>query len=241
LKRSELRAWLLKKYGSASALARALDVTRQTAHNLLTGRTVPSYENCEKLGLSAAFLVRETEGKREMTNLDDFLMQREQNRRTGGIMSEMELNTVLLTERGASMIKDLIKATRATAMRVGTIDGVPLEWDDGQAGRSLSPLLKLRPVGAQFKGPMFSATFGTKGLWVAFGWLPSGSGIGTKALDRVWNLTLSCDDGVLAWDVNRDEIIAASSTELAERIVKHLIEFRDEYQTRAERDGLLES
>lgn len=73
LRRTELPIWLSKKYGTSTALANALSVTRQTAHNLLTGRTIPSYENCEKLGLGLAFLVRETEGTREVTNLDDFL------------------------------------------------------------------------------------------------------------------------------------------------------------------------
>jgi hypothetical protein len=49
----------------------------------------------------------------------------------------------------------------------------------------------------------------------------------------VWNLTLSCNEGALTWDVNRDEIIGASSIELAEQIVKQLVEFRDEYMLKA--------
>ena len=233
LKRSELRAWLLKKYGSASALAAALGVTRQTAHNLLTGRTIPSYENCEKLGLSPAFLLRETEETGGMTNLDEFLMQRQHDHRYGGVMSEVEMNTVLLSARGASIMNGVIDATHATATRVGIIDGIPFEWDDGQSLRgSVSPLLKLRPVGAQFKRVMSAPIGGSlRGYRVVFGWITTHEGAERKAPpNRVWNLTMSCRAGVLTWDVNREEIVGVSSIELAEQIVKQLIEFRDEYQ-----------
>jgi hypothetical protein len=47
----------------------------------------------------------------------------------------------------------------------------------------------------------------------------------------VWNLKLSCDAGVLAWNVNRDEIVDTSSIKLAEQLVMQLIDFRDEYQS----------
>ena len=232
LRVSELRPWLLQRYGSASALAAALGVTRQTAHNLLTGRTLPSAENCEKLGLSPAFLVREKEGTKEMTNLNDFLMQRDQMRHAEGLMSEAQLNAALVGTRGASMIRELMRATRATAEGVGIIDSVPFEWDDGQSGGSLSPLLKLQPVGAQFKRVMSTPLAGSpRGYRVVFGWVATHSGRGKKDLsDCVWNLTLSSNAGVLAWNVNRDEVIGATSIELAEQIVKRLIEYRDEYE-----------
>jgi hypothetical protein len=227
-----LHAWLLKKYGAASSLAAALGVTRQTAHNFLTGRTIPSYENCEKLGLLPVFLLREKEGTMEMSNLDDYLARREQDRRHGGPMSEAQLNAVLLSERGASMWKEVREATRGTAPRVGAIDGIPLEWDDGQVA---GPLLRLRPVGAQFKQVKSAPSGGSlRGYRVVFGWVTTDSGTETRALpNRVWNLTLSCNEGALTWDVNRDEIIGASSIELAEQIVKQLVEFRDEYMLKA--------
>jgi hypothetical protein len=51
-----------------------------------------------------------------------------------------------------------------------------------------------------------------------------------NAPDRWWTLTLSNNDGEVVWNVNQDEIIGASPNELAEQIVKQLIEYRDEYQ-----------
>jgi DNA-binding XRE family transcriptional regulator len=227
LKRSELPVWLVKKYRSATALATALGVTRQTAHNLLTGRTIPSYENCEKLGLSAAFLVRETEGTVEMTTLDDFLMRREQSRLIGSRMSESELS---LSERSEAMLRDLIQVTRATAARVGKVGRTPFEWDDGQSGRALVPQLKLHPVGAEFIGLQFTVQGGSRQPRVVFGWVPTQDPGGTRELpNQVWRLSLSFTVGTLAWNVNRDEIMGVSSVELAEQIVMHLIEYRDEY------------
>jgi hypothetical protein len=44
-------------------------------------------------------------------------------------------------------------------------------------------------------------------------------------------LTLSSNGGEVVWDVNDDEIVGASSAELAEQIVKQLIEYRDEYES----------
>jgi hypothetical protein len=232
LRVSELRSWLIQRYGSASALAAALDVTRQTAHNLLTGRTLPSQENCEKLGLSAAFLVRETEGSNEMANLNDFLMQRDQVRQSEGLISQAELNAALVGTRGASMIRELIRATSTTAAGVGMIDSIPFEWDDGESSGSSSPLLKLQPVGAQFKHVMSAPLGGSlRGYRVVFGWVTTVSEMGKKDLsDCVWNLTLSSNAGVLAWNVNRDEIVRATSIQLAEQIVKRLIEYRDDYE-----------
>jgi hypothetical protein len=131
------------------------------------------------------------------------------------------------------MWKGLIQVTCATAKRVGEIYRVPFEWDDGPPlGKSLSPLLKLEPVGAQFK-EVRSAPFvgAARNCLVVFGWVntPMGSRKQTPP-DLGWMLTLSSNDGEVVWNVNQDEIIGASSIELAEQIVKQLIEYRDEYQ-----------
>jgi len=232
LRLSELRPWLLQRYGSASTLAAALGVTRQTAHNLLTGRTLPSYENCAKFGLSPAFVVQEGKGTREMTSLDNYLVQREQDRRSAGLLSDADLNATLIGPRGAAMIRGLIRATYATAARIGTVDGIRFEWDDGQSGGSVSPLLKLQPVGAQFKPVMSSPAGRTlRGYRIDFGWVATHSGQGAKELPgQRWRLTLALCDGVLGWNVNKNEIVNASSIELAEQIVKRLIEYWDEYE-----------
>jgi hypothetical protein len=232
LRPSELRPWLLQRYGSASILAATLGVTRQTAHNLLTGRTLPSYENCAKLGLSPAFVVQEGKGSREMTSLNNYLIQREQDRRSSGLLTEEDLNAALIGPRGAAIIRDLIRATYATAARIGAVDGIPFEWDDGHSGGSRSPLLKLNPVGAQFK-PAVSSPGGDalRAYRIDFGWVATHSGQGAKELsDQRWRLTLALCDGVLGWNVNKNEIVGASSIELAEQIVKRLVEYRDEFQ-----------
>jgi hypothetical protein len=232
LRLSELRPWLLQRYGSASALAAALGVTRQTAHNLLTGRTLPNLENCTKLGLSPAFVLEEAEGAREMTSLDQYLSQRDLDRRSAGLLSEADLNATLVGPRGAAMMKNLMDATHATASRIGAVDGVLFQWDDGQSGRSWSELLKLPPVGAQFKRIMSSPAGGSlSGYRVDFGWVTSSSGRGAKEVPtQVWRLTLAATNGVLGWNVNKNEIVGASSVALAEQIVKRLVEYRDEFE-----------
>ncbi|WP_158822447.1 hypothetical protein [Granulicella sp. S156] len=166
-----------------------------------------------------------------MANLNDFLMQRDQMRQSEGLVSEAQLNAALVGTRGVSMIRELMRATHTTAAHVGMIDNIPFEWDDGESGGSSSPLLKLQPVGAQFK-PVTSAPLGgsLRGYRVVFGWVTTVSDMGKKDLpDCVWNLTLSSNAGILAWNVNRNEIIGATSIELAEQVVKRLIEYRDEY------------
>ncbi|MGB6828132.1 MAG: hypothetical protein WBE41_08830, partial [Terracidiphilus sp.] len=67
-------------------------------------------------------------------------------------MSESELDELLFSDRGESMLRDLIHATHASAAKVGAIDRTPFEWDDGQSGRAWVPQLKLNPVGAEFIG-----------------------------------------------------------------------------------------
>ncbi|MGA2572464.1 MAG: hypothetical protein ABSF23_18300, partial [Terracidiphilus sp.] len=188
-----------------------------------------------ELGVVPAFLLPERKTRRGLQSLDDFLSVRGRDRRKEGAMSEAELSkTPLSSERGAAMWKGLIQVTRGTAMRVGMIDGVPLEWDDGPPlGKSLSPLLKLDPVGAQFK-ELRAAPFSgePRNCTIVFGWVntPKGSRKQTPP-DRLWTLTLSIDGSEPLWCVNYDEISGASSVELAEQIVKQLIEYRDEYES----------
>lgn len=230
LRRSELPVWLLKKYGTASALATAIGVSRQTAHNLLKGRTIPSYENCERLGLSPAFVSQETEGS-VLTGLDDFLAERERSRRGASMISNGEMNEVLFSERGATMLRGLVQATRAAATRVGVVNGVPFEWSDERSGGVMSPLLKLAPVGAQFKGHIFALPGSLqKEPYVDFGWVnrPDGIRIGQLA-DRIWRLSLTYNAGALTWSVIDEQIVCVSSVQLAEQITKCLVQYRDEY------------
>jgi hypothetical protein len=225
LKRSELPAWLLKKYGSASYLASALNVTRQTAHNLITGRTIPSYETCERLGLDPAFLLTDKERERTMSSLDDFLSQRENERRQKSLGAEAAaVKVLMLTERGAGMWEQLKEATHTTATRVVGIDGKPFEWNP-------FPFLKLEYVAATLT-PGMLAGGALQGCRVVFGRIPFGMYADDSPLaPLVWDLALSVRGNELVWDVNGDEIIGVSSAELAEQIVRQLIEYRDEYQT----------
>jgi len=136
------------------------------------------------------------------------------------------------SERGTAMWNGLIQVTSTTAKRVAKIDGVPFEWDDGPPfGKSLSPLLRLDPVGAQFKEVRSIPFVGAiRNCLVVFGWVSTPTGSRKqKPRDLRWILTLSNHDGEVSWNVNQDEITGASSIELAEQIVKQLIEYRDEY------------
>ena len=230
LKRTDLPGWLSRKYGTAIVLAKALGVTRQTAHNFLSGRTLPSYENCHKLGLDIAFLLREEEGTRGMMDLSEFLTQRERDRQSGRGISELELNNLLLGEKGESMMKDVVQATRSTALRLGTVDGTSFQWDDGRSGRAMVPQLKLSPVGVEFNGLMFAGPGRSRQPRIVFGWVPTDSRAETRELpNQVWRLTLSSAAGALGWNVNGEEIMGVTSLELAQQIIKQLIEFRDEY------------
>lgn len=129
------------------------------------------------------------------------------------------------------MVRELVRATCATAARIGAIDGTRFEWDDGQSGGSMSPLLKLHPVGAQFKRVVSSPAGSTPGGYrVDFGWVATRSGQGAKELPVLrWRLTLARCNGALGWNVNKNEIVGASSVELAEQIVKRVVEYRDEF------------
>ena len=234
LRHTDLPAWLLRKFGSASALAAAMGVTRQTAHNLITGRTIPSYETCEKLGLYPAYLLAKKETQQVMISLDDFLSKREHDRSLQGVMAETRIGKAPLeSERGGAIWKELIKATRAISVRLGAIDNQPFEWDGGHpSGRSYYPQLKLGPVGAEFSDATFSSALGLPSACrIVFGWVPTPHGLRKGAMpNRHWNLRLSTFGGALAWNVNNDEIVGVSSAELAEQIVKQLIVYRDEYE-----------
>ncbi|MFZ0303003.1 MAG: hypothetical protein WAL75_09970 [Terracidiphilus sp.] len=144
-------------------------------------------------------------------------------------MSESELDELLFSDRGESMLRDLIHATHASAAKVGAIDRTPFEWDDGQSGRAWVPQLKLNPVGAEFIGLQFTIQGGSRQPRVVFGWVPTDTRDLRELPNQVWKLSLSYAAGTLAWNVNGDEIMSASSAELAQQIVKHLIEYRDEY------------
>ena len=139
----------------------------------------------------------------------------------------------LSNNRGTAMWKGLIQVTCATAKRVREIYGVPFEWDDGPPlGKSQSPLLKLEPVGAQFKEVRSTPFVGaSRSCLVVFGWVTTAMGSRKQTPpDLRWILTLSSSGGEVVWNVNQDEMIAISSIELAEQIVKQLVEYRDEYQ-----------
>ncbi len=132
------------------------------------------------------------------------------------------------------MWKELIKATRAISVRVGAIDGQPFEWDDGgyPQGKSYYPQLKLGPVGAEFSDAKFTLFADSpKECRVVFGWVATPGGLGDKSMPhRYWKLTLSANNGEIAWNVNDNEFVGVSSVELAEQIVKQLIEYRDAYE-----------
>ena len=128
------------------------------------------------------------------------------------------------------MLRDVIQTTRATAARVGAVDGISFEWDNGQSGRALVPQLKLHPVGAEFIGLQLAIPGGSLQPRVVFGWVPTHDPRDARELpNQVWRLSLSLAAGVLAWNVNGDELMCVSSVELAQQIIKHLIEYRDEY------------
>jgi hypothetical protein len=189
LNSTDLSAWLLTKFGNAGHLATALGVSRQTAHNLLTGQTSPNDKHCEKLGIIPAFLVPERETRPGMQSLDDFLSIRGRDRTRNAVVTGPELNSSpLSSEYGTAMWKGLISVTHVTAMRVGGIDGVPFEWDDGPPfGKSRSPLLRLEPVGAQFKEVRSTPFVGApRSSLVVFGWVATPTGSRKQSPPDLW-------------------------------------------------------
>jgi len=234
LESKDLSAWLLNRFGNAGALAGELSVSRQTAHNLITGQTRPNDKHCDKLGIVPAFLVPERGIRQGMQSLDDFLWIRGRNRRKDGAMAgDQSSNAPLSSELGTAMWKGLTSVTHVKAMRVGEIDGVTFEWDEGPPlGKSRSPLLKLEPVGAQFKEVRSTPFVGEpRDCLVVFGWVTNTTGSRKQMpYDLRWKLTLSRKDGAAVWNVNNDAIVGVSSDELGEQIIKRLIEYRDEYE-----------
>lgn len=160
-----------------------------------------------------------------MSSLDDFLSKREHERRQQSLGAEAQLAKArLLAEHSTGMWEELKAATNATATRVGGVDGTPFEWNP-------FPFLKLEHVAATF-APGILVGGGLQGCRVVFGRIPTAIYVDDNPLaPRVWDLVLSVNGNELDWDVNCDEIIGASSVELAEQIVKQLIEYHDEYQT----------
>jgi hypothetical protein len=217
IKRSELPAWLRRKFGSASKLAAELGLTRQTSHNLLTGRTIPNDETCRKLGLDPVFLLQAQEKKRPMSTLDQFLSNRAHSHASSAAAA------ALMQERGAAVWKELQQATQTTAMRIGRVDDMPLEWDP-------LPFLKLQYVAATFTPGLFGAG-PPRGCRVVFGRIPTAMYVDENRLaPRVWELSLAVHDGEFYWSVNQDEVVGATSGQLAEQIIVRLIQYRDEYQ-----------
>ena len=202
LRRSELPAWLQARFGSASELAAKMNVTRQTAHNLMTGRTIPSYETCEKLGLDPVFMLRTAEERRKMSTLDDFLAQRERERQHQGGAAR------ILSEKGPRMWDQLQEATWSTAGRIGNIDGNDFEWNP-------YPFLKLQYVAATFT-PGTLVRGEPKGCRIIFGRIPTALYVDDNPLPtRVWDLKVSVSGNELLWDVNGEEIMSAAHVELA--------------------------
>jgi hypothetical protein len=218
IRRSELPDWLLQRFGSASNLARALGISRQTSYNLWNGRTIPNDETCRKLGLDPVFLLETSEEKTHMSTLDQFLIKRAHAR------TDSEAAAKLLRERGAAIWKELQQATQMTAARIGHVDEMPLEWDP-------FPFLKLQYVAATFTPGLFGAG-APKGCRVVFGRIPTAMYIDeNKLAPEVWELTLAVSGVQFHWSVNQNEIVGATNIQLAEQIVVRLIQYRDAYQT----------
>lgn len=217
IKRSELPAWLLRKFGSAGKLAAELGLSRQTSHNILSGRTIPNDETCRKLGLDPVFLLQTTETRRQMSTLDQFLSKRADARaNSAAAVSVMQ-------ERGAAVWKELQRATQATAGRIGRVDDMLLEWDP-------FPFLRLQYVAATFTPGLFGAG-PPRGCRIVFGRIPTAMYVDdNKLAPEVWELSLAVHSGEFNWSVNQGEIVGATNDQLAEQIIVRLIQYRDEYQ-----------
>ena len=218
IKRAELPEWLRRKFGTASKLAAALGTTRQTSYNLLSGRTIPNDETCEKLGLDPVYLIESPEKKRQMSTLEQFLSNRTQ------AQAQSAAATKLLQEHGAAAWEDLKASTQAIAARIGHVDNLPLEWDAFQ-------FLKLQYVAATFTPGLFGAG-PPRGCRVVFGRIPRAMYIDENRLaPEVWELSLAVQGEELRWSVNigQDEIVGVTGSQLAEQIIVRLVQYRDEY------------
>ena len=220
LKRSELPTWLLQRFGSASSLAEALGVTRQTAHNLITGRTMPSYETCERLGLDPVFMLRERRDSGSMDSLDSFLSKRNELAQSSVLAQR---NAQMLRGHSSQMWSELQQATVSRASLVGSVDGVALDWSQSQ-------FLSLQPVAAIFaSGAMVNQV--PQHFRIIFGRIPYAVYVDDKApASDVWEINLTLVGSDLRWDVNGGELIGLTSSNLAEQVIKRLIQYRDAYQ-----------
>lgn len=153
-----------------------------------------------------------------MSTLDDFL----RNRREQG--ADDELNSRLLREGGAAMLDELKLAVQTTATRVGSVDGNVLEWNP-------FPFLKLQYVAATFTPGTLVGGRPT-GCRVVIGRIPTALYVDDNPLpSAVWELSLGVKGNQLVWDVKGEgSIVGISTLELAEQIVRRLIEYRDAYQ-----------
>jgi hypothetical protein len=220
LKRSELPAWLVQRFGSARGLADALDTTRQTAHNLITGRTLPNYETCQKLGLEPMFMETRDRGTAEMENLDDFLSKRRQQ---ASAAQAEQARMMILREKGSGMWGGLMEATWLRASRVGNVDGATFSWNS-------YPFLQLGDVAATF-------SFGklpneSKQLFrIVFGRIPTGLYPVEAAPPReVWDVELSVLGDEFVWNIDSAGIVGAETGRVSELVIRKLIEYRDMYQ-----------
>lgn len=70
------------------------------------------------------------------------------------------------------------------------------------------------------------------GCRLVFGRIPTALYIDDNPLpSAVWELSLGVNGSQLAWDVKGEDVIMGISTlELAEQIVRRLVEYRDSYQ-----------
>jgi len=224
LRRSEFSAWLLRRFKTTAELAAKLGVTRQTAHNLMTARTIPSYETCEKLGIEPAFLVVDKDKDVHMNTLDDFLSKRaiDQAQQSAAAESAARIRR-LIQERGAATWSQLLASVEELSVRVGQIDGHKLEWNR-------FPFLKLEYVAATlYAGILIDANL--KGCRIVFGRIPIATYIDDNPIsNEVWDLTFGVDGENIVWNVNDTEIIGISSIQLAEQLIKRLVIYRDEYK-----------
>jgi hypothetical protein len=223
LKRSELPAWLQQRFGSVGALAAALNTSRQTAHNLFTGRTIPSFETCQKLGLEMVFMETKERGEGDMDNLDDFLTKRKLN-----VSMEManQERLRLLREKSSEAWGDLQQATWVRASRLGKIDDASFEWNS-------YPYLSFGHVAATFSRATLATIIERQSprFRVVFGRIPFGTYPVEKApAQKAWDIELSVVGNELVWNVPALGVIGARTEKMAELVIRKLIEYRDKYQ-----------
>jgi hypothetical protein len=220
LKRSELPVWLQQRFGSAGALAAELNVSRQTAHNLFTGRTVPSYENCQRLGLEVMFMEMQERSKTDMENLDDFLAKRKQN---ASMERANQEQLRLIREQAFPAWGSLQETTWVRASRLGKIDDIAFEWHS-------YPFLLFGFVAAIFSHSIAGAGEPPR-FRVFFGRNPTAIfPVEQAPAEEVWGLELSVMGTNLVWNIPALGLVGATTEKTAEQIIRKLIDYRDKYQ-----------